>query len=271
MKEWRFTGSEELLSQALLRRTKLPELTVAKLIEYGAVVWRSQGKGSWLRVRDGKLQLKPLDQLQIAYEPRVLSMAPFNASEPLWESKQYGIWHKPAGVMSQGTAAGDQCSMLYGVEKKGRTPFLVHRLDRETEGPMIIAYNGKAAGKLSELFQQQQVHKTYHAIVSHADLLSDEGKFTDTLDSKTAETKYKVLSRLAENRALVELKPITGRLHQIRRHLALNGSGVLGDPKYGKDNKNRDGMKLAAVGLEFIDPWERDTRSIKSLASFAQS
>lgn len=268
MREWRFTGSDETLSDALVKRTKLSPEIVSKLLAFGGVVRRAQGKGSWLRIRSGEIKLHPLDQLLVSFEPKVLTMKPFVAQDPLFESKNYGVWFKPAGVMSQGTAAGDQCSMMYAVENKGHTPFLVHRLDRETEGPMIVAYNGPAAGKLSELFQQHKIHKTYHAIVVHADSLQDDGKFEQPLDDKPSETHYQVLKRLPENRALVELKPITGRLHQIRRHLALNGSGVWGDPKYGKDNKNREGMKLAAIGLDFFDPWDKAARSIKVLASF---
>lgn len=271
MREWKISGSEERLADALTQKTKLPLETVLQLLENGAVTFKARGKGSWRRVRDGSLQLHKLDLLQVCFDHRVLKIPAFVSAGPVWECAQYGVWSKPVGVMSQGTSAGDQASLLYAVEKFGRTPFLVHRLDRETEGIMLVAYDGKAAGVLSQMFQERLIHKTYHAIIVTSDHLPPAGTFTQELDGKDAQTEYRILQALPDNRSLAELNPVTGRLHQIRRHLALNGSGVWGDPQYGISNKNREGMKLAAVGIDFIDPWGKKSRSFKALASFDPS
>ena len=271
MKEWKFKGYESTLLEALVDRTKLSREILIKLLEYGAVVRRTQGKGSWHRVRISSQKLNLQDEIQVFFEPKVINIPAFESAPPLWECEHYGVWFKPAGIMSQGTAAGDHCSLMYAVEKKGHTPYLVHRLDRETEGIMLVAYTGKAAGLLSDMFQKHEIKKTYHAIVTNRHVFSGTtGIFSDSLDGKKSETAFRIVKDLPEDRVLLELRPLTGRLHQIRRHLALNGSGVWGDPKYGKDNKNREGMKLAATGLDFLDPWKHCQRSFNKLASFAE-
>lgn len=270
MKEWKFKGHDSTLLEALTERAKLPQKTILRLLECGAVVRKINGKGAWTRTRNPLQKLQPSDEIHLSYEPRVINLPTFESNGPIWSCNHYGVWFKPAGIMSQGTAAGDHCSLLYAVEKKGHTPYLVHRLDRETEGVMLVAYSAMAAGKLSIMFQNHEIQKTYQAIIVKASVLENQsGTFNDSLDGKKAETPFRIIKRLEDDMALIELKPTTGRLHQIRRHLALNGSGVWGDPKYGEHNKNRDGMKLAATGLDFIDPWKRCQRSFSELASFA--
>jgi tRNA pseudouridine32 synthase/23S rRNA pseudouridine746 synthase len=240
------------------------------MLQTGAVTVRFRGKGPWTRVRDGRIMLDPLDEIQAVYEPRVLSMPEFSVTTAVWENNQYGVWWKPAGIMSQGTEAGDHTSIMRAVEKLGRKPYLVHRLDRETEGLIILAYTPKAAALLSDLFVKQAVHKTYWAIVSHARYLDneEEGKIDYKLDGKEALTHWILKETQAGDRAWLELRPATGRLHQIRRHLEMKGTPVWGDPKYGKGNKNRDGMKLASVGLSFPDPFEKVSRDFHHQASF---
>ncbi len=257
------------LGDALTARLKLPLETIEAMLAFGAVVVRFRGKGPWERVRDGRLKLNPADQVQAVHDPGVLALPAFISRAPLEENRHYGVWWKPAGIMSQGTASGDHRSMLYAVERTGRKAFPVHRLDRETEGLMLVAYTTAAAAKLSEMFQKQAVHKTYMAVVCGLPTQATTGLFQDALDGKPAQTRYRVVRALEEGRLLVELEPLTGRLHQIRRHLALHGAGVWGDPKYGKNNKNREGMKLAATGLCFQDPWESVEKTFRAPASFA--
>lgn len=272
MRDFQFKAikESERLQDALTRVTKYPPDVLTAMLTYGAVQVRFRGIGPWERVRDGRLSLHPQDQARAHYDSKILLLPAFNNAECISENRDYGVWIKPAGIVSQGTDAGDHCSLLYAVAKAGRTPFPVHRLDRETEGLMVVAYHSKAAAELSRLFQEQKVKKTYLAIVAgDVSGLNDQGLIDENLDRKVAQTKYKVIQKLPEGRLLVELKPITGRLHQIRRHLDLLGCGVWGDPKYGKGNKNREGMKLAAVGLEFFDPWDKGPRHFHYKASFA--
>jgi tRNA pseudouridine32 synthase/23S rRNA pseudouridine746 synthase len=81
---------------------------------------------------------------------------------------------------------------------------------------------------------------------------------TDSLDGKEAITHFEVLGN-GNGRSLLLINIDTGRLHQIRRHLDIIGYPVMGDPKYGKGNKNREGLQLLAKSLNFIDPWTRQS------------
>ncbi|HLT22061.1 MAG TPA: hypothetical protein VKZ84_01395, partial [Bacteriovoracaceae bacterium] len=74
---------------------------------------------------------------------------------------------------------------------------------------------------------------------------------------------YKRLE-VSEGHSLVEVEIKTGRLHQIRKHFEMIGHPVLGDPKYGKGNKNKDGLKLQAYALEFRDPFDRQKKSFQA-------
>jgi tRNA pseudouridine32 synthase/23S rRNA pseudouridine746 synthase len=261
----------ERLGEALTRVTKLPGDTIAQLLSYGAVQMRFRGKGAWERVRDARFKLHETDQIKVSHDGRVLDLPAFREAQSVAQFKSYGVWIKPAGIMAQGTDAGDHCSLLYAIERTGKQAYPVHRLDRETEGLMVVAYSSDAAAKLSRLFQEHKIKKTYLAIVAGDTSylgVGTDGSFTDPLDGKAAETKYHVVKELEEGRLLMELSPLTGRLHQIRRHLELVDCGVWGDPKYGKRNKNREGMKLAATHLSFIDPWTREEVSFRYEASF---
>lgn len=262
----------ERLGEALTRVTRLPGETIALLLSNGAVQIRFRGKGTWERVRDARIKLDLSDEVKASHDGRVLALPAFTDVTLIDENKHYGVYVKPAGIMAQGTDAGDHCSLLFAVNKRGKDAFPVHRLDRETEGLMVVAYNSQAAAKLSRLFQEQKVRKTYLAIVAGDTSylgVGTDGSFTDPLDGKAARTDYRVLRELEGSRLLVELRPITGRLHQIRRHLEFIDCGVWGDPKYGKRNKNKEGMKLASIELSFQDPWINEEKTYQYRASFA--
>jgi tRNA pseudouridine32 synthase/23S rRNA pseudouridine746 synthase len=140
-----------------------------------------------------------------------------------------------------------------------RKVFLVHRIDREASGLMLIAHTKEAAARLSELLRTRMISKGYRIEV--AGNLEERGK-TGTinlpLDGKEALTEYEVTAYDPDkNITTVSVFIKTGRLHQIRRHFEMINFPVMGDPHYGKENKNRDGMKLTAVSLRFICPFSR--------------
>ena len=153
-------------------------------------------------------------------------------------------------------------STLRQVEKSlhdtRKTPHLIHRLDREAAGIMLFAHNPDAAAKLSALFQANQVDKHYRIQV-RGDLAQQhgaQGRIDLPVDGKTALTEYHVTHYApATDISTVEIRLLTGRLHQIRRHLDALGCPVMGDPKYGRGNKNQDGMRLVATGLGFTCPY----------------
>ncbi len=117
-------------------------------------------------------------------------------------------------------------------------PYSVHRLDKDTSGVFIMAKNRETAQLMTSLFRLRKVHKTYLAIC-HGELDRNYGEWNDDLirydDNKKiiekAKTIYKVIDKNS-NSSLVEMKPITGRKHQLRKQLFKIGHSIYGDKKY---------------------------------------
>ena len=124
-------------------------------------------------------------------------------------------------------------------------PFSVHRLDKDTSGVFIMAKHRESAQLLTSLFRLRKVHKTYLAIC-HGELEKNSGEWNDDLtrydnDKKIVEkarTLYKVLDKNSIC-SLVEMKPITGRKHQLRKQLYMIGNPIYGDQKYKLSNINK--------------------------------
>ena len=140
-------------------------------------------------------------------------------------------------------------------------PYTVHRLDKDTSGIFLIAKNRSYAQLLTTLFRLRKVHKTYLAIC-HGEIEKNFGEWNDDLiryDNKKkiiekAKTIYKVLDKNS-NSSLVEMKPITGRKHQLRKQLFNIGHPIYGDDKYKlidsikKTNKN---LMLHSYQIKFM-------------------
>lgn len=252
------------LGEFLLKLTNLKPAEIGDAATKGAVWIQRSGKGKILRIRSLNETISPEDVIQINYDANVLKFPEVSDLEPIFEDQNYGVWLKPAGVVPQGSQAGDHASLLRYVEKrKNKEVYLVHRLDRETVGLMIIAYTPQAATFFGNLFQENKISKEYQAIVLGSLPVGSKKTITASLDDKDATTHYEVIDA-TENRSLLKITIDTGRLHQIRRHLDSIGHPVMGDPKYGKGNKNREGLKLLAYSLSFQDPWLKQLQIFKA-------
>lgn len=244
----------------LAQETRLSKTKIKDAMNKGAV-WVKKKRGGSKRLRRASTHLRAGDVLDFYYDERLLALVPPEA-KCLSDHIHYSIWHKPGGLMSQGTMYGDHCSVMRQAElffRNARPVFLVHRLDREASGLMVLAHSRAAAAKLSELFQKNLIIKQYRAEVL-GNLLSKNhhGTIKLPLDGKTALTEYTVESYSpGSNTSLVTIIIKTGRLHQIRRHFYMIGFPVIGDPQYGKGNKNSEGMKLIATLLGFTCPFSR--------------
>lgn len=230
----------------------------------GAVTLTRGGRAK--RLRRATFALQPGDTLSLWYNPDVLALVP---PEPrlLADEKQYSVWVKPAGLLAQGTQDGDHCALLRIAEVNlQREAFLVHRLDREAAGLMLIAHTGKAAAALSALFAAQdaaaRIRKLYRVEVKGA--APEHGEIAEPLDGKPALTRFSRVSYdAARNTSVLEVELVTGRKHQIRRHCAHSGFPVLGDPAYGEDNRDARGLQLFATALEFTCPLTQRRRAYR--------
>ena len=124
-------------------------------------------------------------------------------------------------------------------------PFSVHRLDKDTSGVFMMAKNRETAQLLTSLFRLRKVHKTYLAIC-HGELEKNSGIWENELTRfennkpiiEKARTIYKVLDKNSIC-SLVEMKPITGRKHQLRKQLYAIGNPIYGDQKYKLKNNDK--------------------------------
>jgi 23S rRNA pseudouridine955/2504/2580 synthase len=160
----------------------------------------------------------------------------------LFEDEDCIILNKPAGLAVQGgEGVGASLDTILAEEWSPR-PLLVHRLDRDTSGLILTAKNREAAARFSALFAGRGIAKYYLAVVRGRPQ-ADQGVIRLDLDirgeKKAAETGFRRISGDGDH-SLLELELGTGRMHQIRRHLAQTGVPILGDDKYGDFALNRE-------------------------------
>jgi 23S rRNA pseudouridine955/2504/2580 synthase len=167
--------------------------------------------------------------------------------------------NKPAGLAVQGGSKThrhlDGMLDVLQFEAKDR-PRLVHRLDKDTSGLLLLARDRQTASQLAVLFQGREVEKTYWALVvgipDHDSGVIDtrlakrggEGseRVESVDDGQAAETEYRILDNAARRIAWLELRPRTGRTHQLRVHCKAMGTPIVGDGKYGGRESEVEGL-----------------------------
>jgi 23S rRNA pseudouridine955/2504/2580 synthase len=176
--------------------------------------------------------------------------------EILYEDDNIMVVNKPAGLAVQGGKGVKTSLDAILAEIRTPTPLLVHRLDKDTSGVLLTAKGRENAARFSRLLNSSKITKRYIAICA-GHPKNEKGVITDKLlihgNLKSSQTRYKVLkSSVFTEEALeysaLELELGTGRMHQIRRHLAMNGNPILGDDKYGDFALNKRLRK--SVGLK---------------------
>ena len=246
------------LVAALAQHTGISKIKLKEAMQKGAV-WVKRGNQSAVRMRRATSELTKGDRVDFYYDANLLARSSV-PPQLIWSGRDYSVWYKPAGMLAQGTQYGDHLALLRQAElalPQVRTTYLVHRLDREADGLMLIAHDSKAAHALSELFVKQQIDKRYRITVK-GQMSRRKGEIDLPLDGKPALTLYEVIAVDAQNdttQVAVTIK--TGRTHQIRRHFDAVDHPVMGDPRYGINNKNTAGMQLTANYLRFICPMLR--------------
>ena len=191
--------------------------------------------------------IKPVEQKKKKFQP---SKEIIKSNEDLIidNNDDFIVLNKSAGISVQGgTKSKKNLVDIFSKSEifQNTKPFSVHRLDKDTSGVFIMAKHRESAQLLTSLFRLRKVHKTYLAIC-HGELLKNSGVWNDDLirydnDKKIiekAKTLYKVLDKNSIC-SLIEMKPITGRKHQLRKQLFAIGNPIYGDQKYKFNNTNK--------------------------------
>jgi tRNA pseudouridine32 synthase/23S rRNA pseudouridine746 synthase len=197
----------------------------------------------------------------------------------IYEDPSILALNKPAGLSSQGGRGQFHTldDLLWAFARSnGKRPELVHRLDRDTSGVILAAKTKPAAGALGKAIMGRRVSKTYRAIVAPGALEPPEGVIETPLrreergreaymrvcspdhpDAESARTAYRTVKQ-SPAAALLELQPHTGRMHQLRVHLASIGRPIAGDARYGGPlmlaGEGVPRLMLHALALEFPHP-----------------
>lgn len=261
----------------------VPELSrasAAKLIASGKVTV----KGELATKLSQKIAAS--DIVEVDYEPGEASGASLEL-EIIYEDDDCVVINKPAGVLSHSKGAFNPEATVASwlapkmIEASGDRAGIVHRLDRATSGVMICAKTASAHKFLQKQFSERKVAKTYLAVV--AGRLEPEEAIIDIpiernpkapatfragASGKSAQTHYKVINT-SDKYSLLELKPTTGRTHQLRVHLKHIGHPIVGDDLYGGEQADR--MLLHASQLEINLPsGERKTFSVPTPAELTE-
>jgi 23S rRNA pseudouridine1911/1915/1917 synthase len=267
------------LDQAVTAKVEvISRSTAGKLVEHGLV-----------KV-NGKVQTKtsqkvgPSDIIEVDYDPTAVRHTEDIELPVIYEDTDVVVLIKPIGLLSHSKGSFNPEATVESwlhkrvPELEGERSGIVHRLDRLTSGVMICAKNPEAQKWLQKQFAQRKTKKTYIAIV--AGKFKNEQAVIDMpiernpkkpqtfrvgAKGRASQTAYKVISESTKC-SLVELKPVTGRTHQLRVHLQAIGHPIIGDPLYGELKGQR--LYLHAVSLELTLP-NRERKVFEAKIPFA--
>ena len=226
---------------------KIPQGLIEKKLRAGKIkLNKKKVKSSTKVALNDKVELFNLD-FKEKYNNKEINFKPSNTiiksneKSIIENNEDFIVINKDSGISVQGGTKSKK--NLIDIFKKSKIfentkPYSVHRLDKDTSGVFIIAKKREMAQLLTSLFRLRKIHKTYLAIC-HGELEKNSGELNDNLiryDNgkkivEKAKTIFKVIDKNSEA-SLLELKPITGRKHQLRKQLYNIGHSIYGDEKY---------------------------------------
>jgi 23S rRNA pseudouridine1911/1915/1917 synthase len=241
----------ERIDTFLVKKTGITRSQIQKLIENGSILVNQKTASQHYKVKiHDVVQLAIVEREEEGLIPQPIPV------EILYEDEYLIVVNKPAGMVIYPAAGHSHGTLMnalaYHCRKLATTggplrPGVVHRLDKDTSGVMVIALDDRAYYNLAEQFRQRTINRKYLALI-YGDIKGNEGEIaamigrsvsdrkkmsTRVKSGKEAVTRWKVIKRFG-NINMVEVKLGTGRTHQIRVHFASIGHPVLGDKTYGK-------------------------------------
>ena len=253
-----------------LKIGKIPQSLVEKYLRLGKIKLNKKKIKSSHKIKfNDKINLfninftEKLVQKKIKFKP-TKEIIKSNEEQIIDNNDKFVVLNKSTGISVQGgTKSKKNLVDIFSKSEifSGTKPYSVHRLDKDTSGVFIMAKSRESAQLLTSLFRLRKVHKTYLAIC-HGEISKNSGEWNDDLiryDGKKkiiekAKTVYRVIDKNAEA-SLVELKPITGRKHQLRKQLYAIGNSIFGDKKYKVSNSDRGlnkNLMLHSYQIKFI-------------------
>ncbi len=247
----------------------IPHGRVEKLLRTGQLrIDGKRAKGKDRLDAGQTVRVPPLPEPGEKKPPRQMSDADVNFMQAMviYEDNDLIALNKPAGLAVQGGTNTTRHidGLLPALAYKGTPPRLVHRLDKDTSGVLVVAKNAKSAAWLGKAFQGRNIQKIYWGITNGVPRPSTgeikgyvaKGDGIDGREvmiavkhgsegAKHARTLYQCPMEAGKRAAWVVMQPLTGRKHQLRLHMHLLGTPLAGDPKYTTDREFPGGLKNA--------------------------
>ena len=249
----------------------LPHSLIEKIIRQNKIKVNKKKTKSSYRVQSGDLievydisKLKPIDkEKKLKYKPKKSEVGKYD-DYVIEDNENFIVINKPSGIAVQ--AGTKSFKNIIDVIKNTKyftnsKPYIVHRIDKETSGILIIAKNRKFAQLFTSLFRIRKIHKTYLALVygkvnNSVKTIRDELVYYEN-NKKIIQKAISNLRTIKSNAdySLLELNPITGRKHQLRKQLLNVGNPIIGDDKYFLNNRKRiktKNLMLHAYKIKFM-------------------
>ena len=277
--EIKVEATSERIDSYLSKVTDYSRTKIAKAIKDGFILVNETVISSSYKVKEGDVINLSIPEENVDIIPEKMNL------DIIYEDDFLAVINKASGVVVHPAVGNYSHTLVNGLmyhfneisKKKSIRPGIVHRLDKDTSGLMIVAKDDKTHELLSEMIKNREIDRHYLAlvwgIVSHdrgrieAPIgrdINDRQKYAVTdLNGKDSITNFRVLERLKEV-TLIECKLETGRTHQIRVHMNYIGHPIVNDPVYGKRKIiNSFGQMLHSYSLKFIHPITKEALSFK--------